>query len=60
MRKVTFGNRSDDGLRNHEVLMSLAETARLHDLNVMDFLRLLLTDPAGAADAIQPVTTSAR
>ena len=60
MRKVTFGNRSDDGLRNHEVLMSLAETARLHDLNVMDFLRLLLTDPAAAADAVQPVTASAR
>jgi len=57
MRKVTFGSRSDNGLRNHEVLMSLAETARLHGLNAMDFLRLLLTDPTAA---ILPAATSGR
>ena len=60
MRKVTFGSRSDSGLRNHEVLMSLTETARLHDLNAMDFLRLLLTDPAAAAVAILSPAASAR
>ncbi|MBW1860368.1 MAG: IS66 family transposase [Deltaproteobacteria bacterium] len=60
MRKVTFGSRSDNGLRNHEVLMSLAETARLHGLNAMDFLRLLLTDPTAATAAILPAATSGR
>jgi len=60
MRKVTFGSRSDNGIRNHEVLMSLAETARLHDLNAMDFLRLLLTDPASATAAIMPAAASVR
>jgi len=58
MRKVTFGSRSDSGVKNHEVLMSLAETARLHGLNAMGFLRLLLTDPAAAATAILPATAS--
>ena len=60
MRKVTFVSRSDNGLRNHEVLMSLAETARLHGLNAMEFLRNLLTNPAAAATAILPVAASAR
>jgi len=60
MRKVTFGSRSDNGIKNHEVLMSLAETARLHGLNAMDFLRLLLTDPAAAATAIMPAVASSR
>lgn len=60
MRKVTFGSRSDEGVKNHEVLMSLAETARLHGLNAMGFLRLLLTDPASAATAILPSAASAR
>ena len=30
MRKLTFGNRSDQGLRNHCVIMSLLETAKLN------------------------------
>ena len=60
MRKVTFGSRSDSGVKNHEVLMSLAETARLHGLNAMSFLRLLLTDPVAAATAILPATASVR
>jgi len=60
MRKVTFGSRSDNGIKNHEVLMSLAETARLHGLNAMEFLRLLLTDPTTAATAILPAAASAR
>ena len=60
MRKVTFGSRSDEGVKNHEVLMSLAETARIHGINAMGFLRLLLTDPATATAAILPATASAR
>lgn len=52
MRKVTFGNRSDNGLRNHEVLMSLAETARLNGLNVLAFFNLLLTNTPAAASIL--------
>ena len=60
MHKITFGSRSDNGFRNHEVLMSLSETARLHDFNAMRFLRLLLTDPAAAGATILPAAASAR
>lgn len=57
MRKVTFGNRSENGMRNHEVLMSLIQTARLQNLNPLNFLHLLLTKPAGAA-ALLPVNVT--
>ena len=60
MRKITFGSRSDNGVRNHEVIMSLTETARLHDFDPLHFLHLLLTDPAAASSAILPAAASAR
>ena len=34
LRKITFGNRSDKGVENHQVLMSLIQTARLQNLNI--------------------------
>lgn len=49
MRKITFGNRSEKGERNHEVIMSLIQTARLQNLNPLPFLRMLLTDNKKAA-----------
>ena len=52
MRKMTFGNRSEKGERNHEVIMSLIQTARLQNLNPLPFLRALLTDNGKAASAI--------
>ncbi len=52
MRKITFGNRSREGELNHEVLMSLIQTARLQNLNPLPFLRTLLTNPEKAASAI--------
>jgi len=58
MRKITFGNRSDNGLRNHQVIMSLIETARLNNLAPLPFLRLLLTNPPAAAAAVLPAHTS--
>lgn len=58
MRKITFGNRSDNGVRNHEVIMSLIETARLNNLDALAFLHLLLTNPQTAAAALFPVTSS--
>ena len=52
MRKITFGNRSREGELNHEVIMSLVQTARLQNLNPLPFLRALLTNPEKAAATI--------
>ena len=60
MRKITFGNRSDNGVQNHQVLMSLLQTARYHQLNPLTFFHQLLTDPATATAAIFPNTASSR
>ncbi|MFZ2253219.1 MAG: IS66 family transposase [Minisyncoccia bacterium] len=59
MRKITFGNRSDEGALNHEVIMSLIQTARLQNLNPLPFLRTVLTDTEKAAAAISLDLTSA-
>jgi len=62
MRKITFGNRSfrGNGQRNHEILMSLIQTARMQNLNPLHFLHTLLTQPAAAAADLQPALTSGR
>jgi transposase len=52
MRKITFGNRSEKGMRNHEVLMSLIQTARLQNINPLPLLHTLLTDNKKAASVI--------
>lgn len=59
MRKMTFGNRSGKGERNHEVIMSLIQTARLQKINPLLFLHALLTDSRKAASAISLDLTSA-
>ena len=60
MRKITFGNRSMNGIRNHEVLMSLAETARHNNLDPLRFLHLLLTNPTAASSALFSASPSSR
>ena len=55
MRKITFGNRSDKGERNHEVIMSLIQTARLQNLNPLPLLHTILTDNR-KADSIISMT----
>lgn len=62
MRKVTFGNRSlgDNGQRNHEVITSLIQTARLQDMNPLTFLHLLFTKPDAATAALQPAIAEGR
>ena len=52
MRKITFGNRSEKGIQNHQVLMSLLQTAQLKKLNPLTFLHTLLTRPSSAAHAL--------
>ena len=58
MRKITFGNRSEKGMQNHQVLMSLIQTARHQNLNPLTILHQLLTDPTAAAAAILPKPAS--
>jgi len=59
MRKITFGNRSEKGMLNHEVIMSLIQTARLQNLNPLSFLHTLLTDNRKAATIISLDSTAA-
>ena len=42
LRKITFGNRSLEGLENHNVLMSIIQTAKLNRLDPLVRLRELL------------------
>ena len=41
MRKITYGNNSESGARNHEILMSLVETSKLHDADPLDLMMSL-------------------
>lgn len=59
MRKITFGNRSEKGILNHEVIMSLIQTARLQKLNLLPYLHTLLTNQRAAASLISLDSTSA-
>ena len=43
MRKLTFGNRSDNGTKNHSVIMSLLKTAKLNNHYPPDIFRQILT-----------------
>ena len=38
MRKITYGNNSDTGAHNHETLMTLIETSKLHGTNPLDLM----------------------
>ena len=42
LRKITFGNRSAEGTHNHNVLMSIIQTAKLNQLDPLVSLRELL------------------
>lgn len=43
MRKITYGNNSETGARNHETLMTLVETAKLHNAEPLDLMMGLAT-----------------
>lgn len=59
MRKITFGNRGASGIQNHQTLMSLIETSKLHQHNPLSFLYKILTNPKEAAAAINlPFSTA--
>lgn len=44
LRKITFGHRSEQGMKNHSVAMSLIETAKLNGVTPRGFLFSLLTN----------------
>lgn len=59
LRKITFGNRSDKGMQNHQVLMSIIQTARLQNLNPLTILLQLLTHPETVAAVLFQPTPAA-
>ena len=46
MRKITFGNRSPQGIKNHQVIMSMTQTCKLNNRLPADIFYQLLLDPA--------------
>jgi hypothetical protein len=42
-RKITYGNRSDKGVENHNVLMSILQTAKLNKLEPLEVFEKILT-----------------
>ena len=50
LRKITFGNRSQEGIKNHNVLMSIIQTTKLNRIDPLDALtKLLLADDKAKA-----------
>jgi len=43
LRKLTFGNRSLTGANNHKILMSIIQTARMHNINPLNLLISIAT-----------------
>jgi len=57
LRKIVFGNRSEKGVLNHNVLMSILQTAHLKKLDALKCLREFLFSfdrPSAALSAIPP------
>jgi hypothetical protein len=50
-RKISFGTRSETGLKTHSILPSLVQTARRQGVPVLKFLQTLLTVDAATAQA---------
>jgi hypothetical protein len=43
LRKITFGNRSEQGKKNVSLMATILQTAKLKGLNQLDVLQTLLT-----------------
>jgi len=55
MRKITFGNRSDIGARNHQVIMSIIHTARLNGIEPFNAFLSLTTNQQNQLFAVQKI-----
>ena len=53
MRKITFGNRSTTGVRNHQVIMSILQTALLHGIQPLPICLSLATNQEDSLIAFQ-------
>jgi len=53
MRKITFGNRSTTGVRNHQVIMSILQTALLHGIQPLPICLSLATNQEDPLIALQ-------
>ena len=51
MRKVSFGTRSDSGLKTHSIIPTLVQTARRQGVHPREFLQTLHTADTKAAQA---------
>jgi len=52
-RKITFGTRSDSGMKNHQSIMSLIQTAGLNDRPVLPLLRSIHSGSRVSLDQLQ-------
>jgi len=50
-RKISFGTRSESGLKTHSVLPSLVLTAKRQGVDPKNFLKILLTSDTVSAQA---------
>jgi transposase len=51
-RKVSFGTRSDKGLKSHSIIPSLVQTAKRQGVHPLTFLKTLLTANTATAQAV--------
>lgn len=51
MRKVSFGNRSDNGIKTHSIIPTLMQTAKRQGVHPREFLRILHTADTATAQA---------
>jgi hypothetical protein len=59
MRKITFGNRSLKGIKNHQVIMSMTQTCKLNGQLPADIFYQLLLDPAKVSmSSILPISSN--
>jgi len=58
MRKITFGNRSTTGTRNHQVIMSILQTALLHEVEPLPIFLSLATNKEDSLMVFQEEFTS--
>jgi len=55
MRKITFGNRSEIGARNHQVIMSIIQTAILNSIESFDTFLSLVTNQQNQLFTVQKI-----
>ena len=58
MRKITFGNRSTTGTRNHQVIMSILQTASLHHIEPLPIFLSLAVNKEDSLMAFQEELSS--